>query len=68
MTLNECVNKNIPYIGDADITTTGHLDLRGYAHPLPSGITTTGYLYLSGYAHPLPAGIAHKESRQELKK
>jgi hypothetical protein len=39
------------------LTTTGYLDLRSYAHPLPAGLTTTGSLDLGSYAHPLPAGL-----------
>ena len=50
----------------AGLTTTGYLDLRGYAHALPAGLTTTGYLYLRGYAHALPAGLKHKETRTNL--
>lgn len=38
LTLQECINRNIP-CDDAELTTTGDLDLRGYAHPLPAGIS-----------------------------
>ena len=56
MELKECIRKNVA-CDDQTITSTGYLDLSGYAHPLPAGITRTGSLYLDGYAHPLPAGI-----------
>jgi hypothetical protein len=48
------INENIP----VEFLNGMSLDLRNYAHPLPSGLTSIGGdCDLSNYAHPLPSGL-----------